>query len=614
MATTEVKEKPDQTSETIVNDFQLSIASMNGDFSTSTNDAFTRALFRMGVPVSSKRFFPSNIKGDPTRYLIRVNDDGFQSFKDVLDWSIVLFEDNAAEDIQRVRTDGVCVYDPSSSLGTQIEADLEQENHASDYYRDDLIYYGIPFEDISAENYDGTRLRKIMRNVIYVGSLMELLGVDIHFIKTIIEENFAAKGQKIIDSNLKALELGMDYVRENVEKRDPYQLEERDYTDDKRFMDGNDASALGAVMGGCTYASWYPITPASSHGENLEKYSEVYPLIVEQGENEDSCLGRALGASWAGARASASTSGPGISNMAEFVGYSSFTETPVVIFDMQRVGPSTGLPTHTKQGDIRSLMYISHDEAPRMVLTPSTIEEIYEYSVTAFDLAAKYQMPVFVMSELGLAMCNFTVDKLDYPDEEIEMGKILSDEELEEIDDYKRYEDVDGDGICPRTLPGQEATYVTRGAGHAPDATLTEDPDLYSSNMERLFRKLETAKDEGDLPEPQLYGDEDADVGIIGFGSSYYTIEEAMFQLRNQGVNTVYLDNSTIIPLQKDRIIEFLETHEPVYVVEQNYTGQFMSVLHEEIGHDYDMRPIRKYDGDFMRPMEISEKVLGDLT
>jgi 2-oxoglutarate ferredoxin oxidoreductase subunit alpha len=291
-----------------------------------------------------------------------------------------------------------------------------------------------------------------------------------------------------------------------------------------------------------------------------------------------------------------------------------FTEIPVVIFDMQRVGPSTGLPTHTKQGDIRSLMHISHDEAPRMVLTPSTIEEIYEYSVDAFDLAAQYQMPVFVMSELGLAMCNFTVDKPEYPDEEIEIGKILSDEELRQLDDYKRYEDVDGDGICPRTVPGQDATYVTRGAGHAPDATLTEDPDLYSSNMKRLFRKLDTAMEAGDLPSPTIYGDEDAEVGIIGFGSSYYTIEEAMFQLEKQGVDVTYLDNSTVIPLHTEKIEQFLQDHSPVYVIEQNYTGQFMNLLRQEIGHQHDMRPLRKYDGDFMRPMEISEKVLGDLT
>ncbi len=598
----------------VINDIQLSIASMNGDMSTSTNDAFTRALFRMGVPVSSKRFFPSNIKGDPTRYLIRVSEDGFQSFKDVIDWSLVLFEDNAAEDLQRVRSGGVCMYDPSSNLGEQIQAALDEGDESSDYYRDDLTYYGVPFQQIARENYDGTRLRKIMHNVIYVGALMGLLGMDRDHIAGIIRENFAEKGEKIVKSNLNAVELGMDYVENNIEKRDPYRLEERDLNEDKRFMDGNDASALGAVMGGCSYASWYPITPASSHGENLEKYAEAYPLIVEQGENEDSCVGRAIGASWAGARSSASTSGPGISNMAEFIGYSSFTEIPVVIYDMQRVGPSTGLPTHTKQGDIRSLMHISHDEAPRMVLTPSTIKEIYQYSVDAFNLAAQYQMPVFVMSELGLAMCNFTVDKPEYPDEEIEMGKILTDEELSQLDDYKRYEDVDGDGICPRTVPGQDATYVTRGAGHAPDATLTEDPDLYSDNMERLFQKLDVALEEGDLPSPTIHGDEGAEVGIIGFGSSYYTIEEAMFQLENQGVDVAYMDNSTVIPLHTQEIEQFLQDHSPVYVVEQNYTGQFMNLLRQEIGHQYDMRPLRQYDGDFMRPMEISEKVLGDLS
>ncbi|MFB6356521.1 MAG: 2-oxoacid:acceptor oxidoreductase family protein, partial [bacterium] len=351
----------------IVNDLQISFASMNGDFSTSTNDAFARSLFRVGVPVSTKRFFPSNIKGAPTRYMIRVNEDGFQSMKDSLDWSIVLFEDNAAEDIARVREGGVVTYDPSSSLGKQIQTAVDEGDESSQWYRDEVTYYGIPFEDLAADNFDNNRLKKIMRNVIYVGAMTELLDIDVKHIRGIIEENFASKGEKVIESNFNAIDVGREYVQENVEKKDPYYIEERDLNDDKAFMAGNDASALGSIMGGCTYASWYPITPASSHGENLEKYSEKYPLIVEQGENEDSCIGRAIGASWAGARAATSSSGPGISNMAEFFGYSGFTETPVVVFDIQRVGPSTGLPTHTKQGDVRSLMHISHDEFPRMV-------------------------------------------------------------------------------------------------------------------------------------------------------------------------------------------------------------------------------------------------------
>ncbi len=602
----------DENVGSVVNDLQISIASMNGDFSTSTNDAFSRALFRMGVPISTKRFFPSNIKGDPTRYLIRVNEEGFQSHKDVIDWSLVLFEDNAADDIARVRRGGVVMYDSSSSLGDAIGSAIENEETEGPYYREDLLYYGIPFERLAAEHYDQTRLKKIMANVIYVGAFLELLDAGHEHVYDIIEENFQAKGQTIIDSNKKAIDLGRDWVRENVEKKDPFRLEPRDLNEGKRFMEGNDATALGCVMGGCTYASWYPITPASGHGENLERYAEKYPLVVEQGENEDSCLGRAIGASWAGARASSSTSGPGISNMAEFVGYSGYTETPVVIFDVQRVGPSTGLPTHTKQGDLRTLMHISHDEFARIVLTPSSIEQLYEYSVQAFDLAAKYQLPVFVMSELGLAMCSYTVDKLEYPDEPIDMGKILSDEELAEMDDYKRYEDVDGDGVPPRTVPGQRATYVTRGSGHAPDATLTEDPELYSQGIQRLFRKLETARENEDLPEPVVHGPGDADVGIIGWGSSYYTIREAQHQLTRQGLETDYLDNSVALPLPEEKIQAFLASHDAIYVVEQNYSGQFMGLLHEKLGHDHDLRAIRRYGGDFMKPMAISERILGD--
>jgi 2-oxoglutarate ferredoxin oxidoreductase subunit alpha len=599
-------------SDPIVNSLQISYASMNGDFSTSTNDAFARSLFRTGVTVSTKRFFPSNIKGAPTRYLIRISDNGYQCIKDKIDWSVVMFEDNAAEDIERVREGGVVTYDPSSSLGTQIDQARDDADEMSPYYRDDVIYYDIPFEDLAADNFDNNRLKKIMRNVIYVGAMTELLGVSVEHIRGIIEENFAEKGEEVIQSNFDAIDIGREYVQDNVEKRDQYVIEERDHSDGKLFMAGNDASALGSVMGGCSYVSWYPITPASSHGENLEKYSEKYPLIVEQGEMEDSCLGRAIGASWAGARAATSSAGPGISNMAEFIGYSGFTEIPVVIHDIQRVGPSTGLPTHTKQGDIRSLMHSSHDEFPRMVLTPSSVEQIYEYSKDAFDLAAKYQLPVFVMSELGLGMANFTVDELDYPEEEIEMGKILSDEELEDLDEFNRYEDKDGDGICYRTIPGQKATYVTRGSGHAPDATLTEDPDLYAANIERLFQKLDTAIDERDLPEPELHGDGEADVGIIGFGSSYYTIVESQDQLRERGIDTDYLDNSSAFPLYEDRIVEFCENHDEIYVVEQNYTGQFESILHEEIGHQYDFQSLRKYDGDFMKPSFITDAISGD--
>ncbi len=603
----------------IVNDLQLSIASMNGDFSVSTNDALAFSFFRMGLTVSTKRFFPSNIEGDPTRYLIRVNEEGYQAVKDKLDMSIVLFEENAAEDIARVREGGVVMYDQSSSLGQKIHEAREAADSDGKWYREDLTYYAVPFEELAEEEFQKPKLRKIMRNVIYVGALYELLEMDLTFIKDIVRENFASKGESVIQSNFDALELGKKYVEENIEKTDPYRVTDQEPHEDKLFMTGNDASAIGSVVGGCTYTSWYPITPASSHGENMEKLSKYTPLIVEQGENEDSCLGRAIGASWAGARAAASSSGPGISNMAEFVGYSSFTETPVVIFDFQRVGPSTGLPTHTKQGDLRSLMHISHDEAPRMILTPSTVEQIYEYSRKAFDLAAEYQMPVFVMSELILGMGGYTVDRFEYPDEPPKMGKILDEQELKNLNrqngGWKRFEDVDGDGVCYRVLPGtEEGTHVIRGSGHAPDTTYTEDPDVYSNLMERLFRKLDTAYESDDLPQPGRFhsNGSSANIGLIGWGSSYDPIREAQDQLTEEGVDTDFLDNAHVLPFPEEEIKTFLENHDRTYIVEQNLTGQFMSVIREHLGHEHDMRPIRRYDGNFLEPSDISEAILED--
>jgi len=603
----------------IVNDIQLSIASMNGDFSVSTNDALAFSFFRMGLTVSTKRFFPSNIEGDPTRYLIRVNEDGYQAVKDKLDMTIVLFEENAAEDIERVREGGVVMYDPSSSLGQDIHEAREAGDTDSRWYRDDVTYYAVPFEELAEEEFTKPKLRKIMRNVVYVGALFELLEMDLTYIKDIVRENFASKGESVIQSNFDALDLGRSYVQENIEKTDPYHVTAREPHEDKLFMTGNDASAIGSVVGGCTYTSWYPITPASSHGENMEKLSQYTPMIVEQGENEDSCVGRAIGASWAGARAAASSSGPGISNMAEFVGYSSFTETPVVIFDFQRVGPSTGLPTHTKQGDLRSLMHISHDEAPRMILTPSTVEQIYDYSRMAFDLAAQYQMPVFVMSELILGMGGYTVDRFEYPESPPDLGKILDEQELKSLNrqngGWNRFEDVDGDGVCYRVLPGtEEGTHVVRGSGHAPDTTYTEDPDVYSGLMERLFRKLDTAYQSDDLPRPETFrsNGQHADVGLIGWGSSYDPIREAQDQLAEHGIDTDYLDNAFVLPFPEDEIKSFLESHDRTYIVEQNLTGQFMSVIHENLGRDFDMVPIRRYDGNFLEPSDISDAILED--
>ncbi len=594
-----------------VNKLQLSIASMNGDFSVSTNDCLARALFRMGLTTSTKRIYPSNIKGAPTRYLIRVSDEGYQCLKDETDLSLLLFGENAADELARLRSGGVAIYDSSTEIGEKITRAREEADPAGLYYRDDIIYYKIPFQQLSRENFERATIQKIMRNVIYVGALAELLNLDREPIESVLEENFSEKGERIVQCNLQALELGSRYVRDKIDKNDPYTIETSSRGGEKLFMTGNDASALGTIMGGCTYASWYPITPATSHGENLERYSQKYPLIVEQGENEDSCLGRALGAAWAGARASVSSSGPGLSNMAEFIGYSSFAEIPVVIFDIQRMGPATGEPTHTKQGDLRYLLHASHDESPRIIITPSNPQQLYEYSVLAFKLADRYQMPVIVLSELILGECYYTTREFTYPDRPVDRGKILSDEELKNLEEFNRYEDVDGDGICPRTLPGQDATYVTRGAYHDKKAHLSENPADCREKIERLYKKMETLKDSGDMPDPVVKNEETAGPGVIAFGSTLQVLEEAGDKLSKQGVEIAVFDLPAISPLPEEKLKKFIKNHDPIYVVEQNYTAQLKSILEEKLPTD-NLISITKYEGEPMSPGDIIPEIRGE--
>ncbi|MGM0380742.1 MAG: 2-oxoacid:acceptor oxidoreductase subunit alpha [bacterium] len=592
----------------VINNLQLSVASMNGDFSVSTNDSLARALFKMGLTVSTKRIYPSNIKGAPTRYLIRISSKGYQGLQDKLDLALLLFEENAADELSDVKNGGVAIYDSSTKNGEKIDEARENKNTNSPYFRKDIIYYGIPFRRLSRDNFQKSTIQKIMRNVIYVGALAELLNLQLKPIKSVLEENFCEKGDKIVSCNLEALELGSDYVREQVEKRDPYLIEPPQTDDNRLFMSGNDATALGTIMGGCTYASWYPITPATSHGENLERYSQKFPIIVEQGENEDSCLGRALGAAWAGARASVSSSGPGLSNMAEFIGYSSFAEIPIVIFDVQRVGPATGKPTHTKQGDLRYLLHASHDESPRIILTPGNIEQLYEYSILAFNLADKYQMPVIVVSELILGECYYTTDKFSYPDREIDRGKMLSDEELDELEKFQRYRDVDNDGICPRTIPGQEATYVTRGAYHDEEAQLSEAAKDCQKKIERLYKKMETLRRSNDLPEPEIKGPRAECPGIIAFGSSIYTVEEAQDKLARENIRSALFNLPSIAPLPREELETFITNHRPIFIVEQNYTAQLRSLLEEKLKVD-NLISIKKYDGNPMQPKDVIYKI-----
>ncbi len=589
-------------------EIQLSIASMNGDYSVSTNDTFARSLFRHGFCVSTKRVYSSNIKGAPARYLIRVSKKQFQSAADKNDIAVILFDEKIQTEIKELKKNGRLIYDPFTETGQKISRDIREENEDSLFYRPDIQYYAVPFEKLAGDNFRVRRLRQIARNMICVGFLSLLLALTEETVKKVFIENFADKGEKIVDCNLEAFEIGRKYAEEKFSALEspPDPGDEKNKA--RLFMTGNDASALGAVIGGCNYVSWYPITPATSHGENLERYSQKYPIIVEQAENEDSCLGRALGAAWAGARSSVSSSGPGLSNMAEFIGYSSFAEIPVVIFDVQRVGPATGLPTHSKQGDLRYLLHSGHDESPRVVLTPSSVEEIFEYSRLAFDIADKYQLPVVVVSELILGECFYSVDRFEYPDSLPQRGKILTDDQLEEVENFKRFEDVDNDGICPRTLPGQKPTYTVRGAYHDRSGRLSEEPADCAEKIERLFKKMETLKNSDDLPSSTVENEKGCP-GFIAFGSSVYTVKEARRQLVEKGIKTGLFVLSSLSPLPVGKLKKFIDNHTNIYVLEQNYSGQLLSILKEQVGH-YQYLSIRKYDGSLLRPEDVRRPVM----
>ncbi len=589
-----------------VNNLQIEVATTNGDYSVSTNDTLANGLFKMGLDVTTRRIFPSNIKGAPSRYIIRLSDCSLMAPNNRTDIAVLLIEELAGEVLDRTVSGGVIVYDSTSSLGEKLTAATDGRTGSEEFYREDCVYYPVPLSQLAATNFSDSRLKRIMRNVIYVGVLSQLLGIKPAAIREVFKENFSDKGKKVINSNFTALKIGRNYARQQFAPPANYQLKEITHKTPRYFMRGNDATALGTVMGGCTYASWYPITPATLHGENLERYAPRYPLIVEQGENEDSCLGRALGAAWAGARASVSTSGPGLSNMAEFLGFSSFAEIPVVIFNIQRMGPATGLPTHTKQGDLLASLYLSHDESPRIILTPSTVEQLYDYSWKAFNIAARSQMPVVILSDMELGLSFYTIAELNYPEQPIDPGKILSEEELGKISDFERYRDLDGDGICYRSLPGKGPTYVTRGAYHDREANLSEKPADCSQKIERLFKKVQTAADSGQLPSPVLEEPDGAEVGIIGFGSSIYAIQEAVGLLREQDIQVALFDLPAISPLPTAELQEFIDRYKTIFVVEQNYTGQLQKIIQTEFAVENKLQGIRRYDGDYLTAQYIS--------
>src|SRR5438270_5436621 len=519
----------------IVNDFSIQVATVNGSGSQSANNVLLRSIFRMGVPVSGKNLFPSNIAGLPTWYTIRASKHGYVARKKEIDFLVAMNPETAQEDVKSLLPGAAVVYDEPLKLNA---------------LREDLTFYPVPYDKIVATVCPDAKLRKLVKNMIYVGIVGHILELDVAKVEGEVGKLFAKK-QRALELNLLAVRAGYDYAKTSLSKNDPFVVRESNQTTGKVIIDGNAAAALGAMFAGVTVVTWYPITPSSSLVEQLIEYLKKYRLTADgkatfavvQAEDEMAAIGMVLGAGWAGARSMTATSGPGISLMAEFVGLGYYAEIPGVIFDVQRVGPSTGLPTRTAQGDILFCATLSHGDTKHVLLLPGSVNECFTMAMEAFDLAEQFQTPVFVMSDLDLGMNNWMSEPFKYPEAPINRGKVLSKEELERLGSFARYKDVDGDGVGYRTLPGTEhpaAAYFTRGSGHNEKAQYSERPDDYQNNLDRLNRKFESAR--SSAPKPVKEIDLSAQVGIIAFGSSHWAIVESLDQMRKEcGLAVDYL-------------------------------------------------------------------------
>ena len=546
----------------VVNDFSIQVATVNGSGSQSANSVLLKSIFDMGVPVSGKNLFPSNIAGLPTWYTIRASKDGYVARRKRIDVLIAMNAETAREDILGLHPGSAAIYDEALNLRQ---------------YRDDVVCYPVPFDKITAAVCPEAKLRKLVRNMVYVGVAAHLLQIDMASVEAALHKQFAKK-QKAMDLNMGAVRAGAEYAAEHLPKQDPFLIERMNATAGKIIIDGNSAAALGAVFAGVTVVAWYPITPSTSTIEATIDYLKKFRINAEgkatfavvQAEDELAAIGMVLGAGWAGARSMTATSGPGISLMAEFSGLGYFAEIPGVIFDVQRTGPSTGMPTRTSQADLLSTAFLSHGDTKHVILLPGSVKECFEFGYAAFDLAERLQTPVFVLSDLDLGMNNWMSDPFDYPSKPLDRGKVLTAEDLNRLGGFARYADVDGDGIGYRTLPGTDhpkAAYFTRGSGHNSKAAYTEKPDEYVEVMERLARKFKTAQTL--VPAPVLERSTGAKIGVIAFGTSDFAVNEALDELKKQHKLDVDYLRVRAYPFN-DAVHEFVASHQRIYVVEQN--------------------------------------------
>jgi len=588
----------------VVNDFTIQVATVNGSGSQTANLVLLRSIFQMGVPVSGKNLFPSNIAGLPTWYTIRTNHRGYIGRKRETDFLVAMNVETARDDVMSLEPGRAVVYDAPLKLET---------------LRDDLVFYPVPFDKIVADVCPNAKLRRLVKNMIYDGVLAELLAIEMAEMEQALTKQLGHK-PKALELNINALRAGQQYAAEHLPKRDPYRISRLDRTTGQILVEGNAASAMGCLFAGCTVVAWYPITPSSSLPEALIDYLRTYRIdketgkatfAVVQAEDEIAALGMVIGASWAGARAMTSTSGPGVSLMSEFAGLSYYAEVPAVVFDIQRVGPSTGLPTRTAQGDLLFVATNSHGDTGHVMLLPASAEECYTMAIEAFDLAERLQTIVFVMSDLDLGMNTWMSQPFPYPDKPLDRGKVLDADKVKELGAaWGRYKDVDGDGIPWRSLPGTDApASFTRGSGHNEMAQYSERADDYVRNLDRLARKFDTARTLA--PQPVIDLDPEAEVGIIAYGSSHWSVEEARDQLRDEaGIRTSYL-RLRGYPFSP-KVDEFVRRYERIYVVEQNRDGQMKSLLRMDgsPGTIARLRSVLHYSGLPIDARSITEGIL----
>jgi len=564
---------PQMSNHPLVNDFTITAATVNGSGSQTANNTIIRALFKMGIPVNGKNLFPSNISGLPTWYTIRVNKDGYVARREDYEVLVAMNTATQADDILRLASGGLCLYPQEWKIREQ---------------REDISYFGMPVSAIAKASGADSSLRDYVANMVYVGALSELIGLDMGEIENAIKYHFKGKA-KPIALNMGVVQAGAKHMQDNYAPSDKFRVERMNATPGKFLIEGNEAAGLGSIFGGVQVVAWYPITPSTSMVDAIRDYQELRTdaatgettLAVLQAEDELAAIGAVIGAGWTGARALTSTSGPGISLMSEFAGLSFFAEIPAVIWDIQRMGPSTGLPTRVSQGDLISAYFLSHGDTRHIVLLPGNMKECFDFGIAALDLAEQFQTLVLVLSDLDLGMNLWMTDPFDYPEQPLQRGKVLTVEDLERMGGFARYRDVDGDGIGYRTLPGTDhplSAYFTRGTGHTDKATYSERPDDWEKNLARLFHKHDTARKF--VPAPILQTTEGASIGVITYGSNDPGVTEARDLLAEKGLKSDYL-RIRALPFN-EQLRQFVEAHDHTYVIDNNFDGQMARLIQME--------------------------------